>query len=157
ATLLVLVLLAGWVGNASPAQRPSPSELDAEASREVAPQVAAPATTAPEPPQLVPGQVVVILHESERLHTFPDRRVGRDLRLLDPLPELRAAVLGVPEGQENAQIAALSADARVLVAERNALLSEMMVPDDPIYKEFQWDLRKIGMEAVWEVTTGSPN
>ena len=32
-----------------------------------------------------------------------------------------------------------------------------MVPDDPIYKEFQWDLRKIGMEAVWDVTTGSPD
>lgn len=106
--------------------------------------------------ELVPGQVVVIVRETDRLDTVLDDHVGGHVRLVDTIPELRAAVLGVPDGQEAAWIAALGADPRVLVAERNALLRTLTVPDDPIYLEFQWGLRKIGMEAVWDVTTGDP-
>src|SRR5262249_4645692 len=106
---------------------------------------------------LVPGQVVVMLKEQERLDSFLDDVVGGDVRVLDTIPGLRGGVRGGRIGQEDDQIADLQADPRVKFAERNALLSAMMVPDDPIYKEFQWGLRKIGMEAVWDVTTGSPD
>jgi subtilisin family serine protease len=165
ATLLALMLVAGCVGNPSPSGRPPPSTIEqpsrtASASAPTAswtPPPAAEANAAVPDDILVPGQVVVMMKAQERLDTFLDEVVGGDIRLLDTIPELRAAVLGVPVGQENAEIADFQADPRVMVAERNALLSAMLVPDDPIYKEFQWGLRKIGMEAVWEVTTGSPD
>src|SRR5438105_2419259 len=76
---------------------------------------------------LVPGQVVLMLREQERLDTFLDELIGGDIGLKDTIPELRAAVLTVPVGQEDQQIAALKTDSRVLFAERNALLSAMMV------------------------------
>jgi subtilisin family serine protease len=162
AKLVALVLVAGFVGNVSPASRPPSSATER-------PSVAsdpASAWTPPPPDQananlpsdvLVPGQVVVMLREQESLDAFLDEVVGGDVRLKDTIPELRAAVLTVPAGQEDAQITALQADPRVKFAERNGLLNEMMVPNDPIYKEFQWGLRKIGMEPVWDVTTGSPD
>ena len=146
--LLALVLVAGCVGNPSPPGRPPPSHTRVQPGASVAQSDGV---------ELVPGQVVVLIRESERLDAFLDDRVGGDVRLLDTIPELRAAVLGVPDGQEAAWIATLGADPRVLLAERNALLRALTVPDDPIYKEFQWGLRKIGMEAVWDVTTGSPD
>src|SRR4051794_26253858 len=159
------MLVAGCVGNPSPSGRPPLSTIEqpsrtASASAPTAswtPPPAAEANAAVPDDILVPGQVVVMMKAQERLDTFLDEVVGGDIRLLDTIPELRAAVLGVPVGQENAEIADFQADPRVMVAERNALLSAMLVPDDPIYKEFQWGLRKIGMEAVWEVTTGSPD
>lgn len=157
ATLVALMLLAGCVGNA-----PAPSPAASAATRHRAatgPAVTTSEPTAPVIPDdiLVPGQVVVLLREQQPLDAFLDDAVGGDVRLLDTIPELRAAVLGVPIGDEAAWITALQADPRTLAAERNALLSAMIVPDDPIYKEFQWGLRKIGMEAVWDVTTGSPD
>ncbi len=159
ATLLALVMVAGCVGSPSPSGRPPPgspgSALRANRPATWTLPPAAEANAAVPDDVLVPGQVVVIMHEHERLDTFLDEVVGGDIKLLDTIPELRAAVLGVPTGQENAQIAAFQADPRIMVAERNALLRTMTVPDDPIYKEFQWSLRKIGMEAVWEATTGS--
>src|SRR5215207_3781577 len=161
ATLLALVLLAGCAGNPSPSGRPPPSSAAhpprANPASSWTPPPAAEANAAIPDDILVPGQVVVLLKERERLDTFLDEVVGGDIRLLDTIPELRAAVLGVPTGQEAAYIANFQTDPRVMVAERNALLSAMMVPDDPIFKEFQWGLRKIGMEPVWDVTTGSPD
>jgi subtilisin family serine protease len=141
AALLGLILAAACVSDSAP-----------EGPR----RAAAPAAGATSD-GLVPGQVVVLLRDGERLDAWLDEQVGGDVRVLDTIPELRAAVLGVPVGQEAATIAELGADPRVLAAERNALLRAMLVPDDPIYKEFQWGFRKIGMEAVWEVTTGSPD
>jgi hypothetical protein len=106
---------------------------------------------------LVPGQVVVLVREEGLLGELLDDVVGGDVRLIDTIPRLRAAVLGVPPGEEERWIADFSSDERVLVAERNAILQTLTAPDDPIYKEFQWGLRKIGMEAVWDVTIGDPN
>jgi hypothetical protein len=106
---------------------------------------------------LVPGHVVVVLAAGTSLDQFLGDHIGGDVELIDTIPELRAAVLGVPVGRELAQIGQLVRDPRVLSAERSVLLRALVVPDDPIYKEFQWGLRKIGMEAVWEVTTGDPD
>ncbi|MFN8632701.1 MAG: DUF5719 family protein [Chloroflexota bacterium] len=169
ATLVVTVLLAGCVGNAAPPRRLDEASTERATERPAARNADGPAAPARRVPSdawaspeaersgFVPGQIVVLLRDQENLDAFLDEIVGGDRELVDTIPELRAAVLGVPPGQEQAEIDALASDHRVLTAERNALLRTMMVPDDPIYKEFQWDLRKIGMEAVWEATTGSPD
>ncbi|MGE3267326.1 MAG: S8 family serine peptidase [Chloroflexota bacterium] len=100
---------------------------------------------------------MVVLDEDVSLPQYLDDTLGGDIRLVSAIPELRAAVLGVPVGQEEAEIAQLGLDSRVISAQRSAVLHTMTIPNDPIYKEFQWDLRKIGMEPVWDVTTGSPD
>ncbi len=155
--LLTLTLVLGVLATrftSPPAHEPAPE------SPALATQVSADTSTPEslvEPADLLPGQVVVLLRDGEHLDRYLDEVVGSDALLLDTIPELRAAVLGVAVGEEPAWMAALSADPRVLAAERNALLHALIIPDDPIYKEFQWGLRKIGMEGVWDVTTGSAN
>jgi len=161
ALLISLALLAGCIGNPSPPGRSAPGSSHTspppQSSAPVAASVGPDRAAEPEGSELVPGQVVVLVRENERLDEVLDDLIGGDVRLVDTIPELRAAVLGVSDGQETAWIASLGRDPRVLVAERNALLRVLTVPDDPIYKEFQWGLRKIGMESVWDVTTGDPN
>jgi subtilisin family serine protease len=116
-----------------------------------------PAASAPQPPDFVPGDVVVIAHDAEALPALLGDLGDGGFSVRYSIPELGAAVLGVTPGQEQAAIDLLSSDPRVEVAERDALLSTLTVPNDPIYKEFQWNTRKIGMESVWDVTTGSPD
>jgi len=159
ALLLSLVLMAGCVGNPAPPRGAMAGQTQAPSQAPTRPAVGPAATpdAQADDAELVPGQVVVILHETDDLGDFVDDHVGGDVGLLDTIPELRAAVLGVPAGHEAEWIGALASDPRVLFAERNALLRALTIPDDPIYKEFQWGLRKIGMESVWDVTTGNPN
>jgi subtilisin family serine protease len=146
ATLLALAVLV-----ASPAGRPVGGQ---QPGGPTPPSVTA---QAPAPPVFVPGQVVVLVRDGEDLASFLADAGAGGFGVLSTIPELRAAVLSVGEGHEDSTIALLGADPRVEVAERNALLSIMSIPNDPIYKEFQWGLRKIGMESVWDVTTGSPD
>jgi subtilisin family serine protease len=157
AILLALVVASGCVGNPSPPERPPPvsNHRGSESTRVAPPRGAR--STEPDTNDLVVGQVVVMVRETVTLSAVLDDHVGGDVTLVDTIPELRAAVLSVPAGQEDSWISTLGADPRVEFAERNALLRALTIPDDPIYKEFQWGLRKIGMEAVWDVTMGNPN
>jgi subtilisin family serine protease len=115
---------------------------------------------APAPQQagdFVPGDIVIIAHNAEALPALLSDLADGGFAIRSRIPELGAAVLGVEPGQETSTIDLLRADPRIEVAERDALLSTLTVPNDPIYKEFQWNTRKIGMESVWDVTTGSPD
>lgn len=158
AVLAALLILAACSDAGLPPGRAGLPPEQAAAVEAPVPNAAA-APVAPDGAALafVPGQVVVILRDGEPLGPFLDEIVGGDVGLIDTIPELRAGVLRVPPGTEDAAVASLAADPRVLAAERNALLRTLTIPDDPIYQEFQWGLRKIGMEAVWDVTTGSPD
>src|SRR5438128_976881 len=102
ALLMALVLAAGCVGNPGPPEfQPSASVREPSAVQPRPPATAdtdaSAANAAPELAEeakggdLVPGQVVVLLRESERLDEFLDETVGGDVRLLDTIPELRAA------------------------------------------------------------------
>jgi subtilisin family serine protease len=162
AALLSLALVGGCLGGLPAPEQPPPTHTYGSSVGERHVPAHDPTTDAgfvqkEEDFELVPGDVVVLLREDGQLDSFLDEFVGGEVHLLDTIPELRSAVLGVPPGEESAWIATLSSDPRVLVAERNALLRTLSVPDDPIYREFQWGLRKIGMEPVWDVTTGNPS
>jgi len=100
---------------------------------------------------------VVLAKQPEMLSALVRDLADGGFNVRDTIPELGAAVLRVSDGDEQATIDLLSADSRIEVAERDGLLSALTVPNDPIYKEFQWGLKKIGMETVWDVTTGSPD
>lgn len=64
--------------------------------------------------------------------------------------------LGVPAGRETEAASLLQRSPLVEWAEPDHLRSAMAIPNDQLYKQFQWNLRTIGMEQAWDITTGSP-
>lgn len=65
--------------------------------------------------------------------------------------------LAVPGGREVETASLLRHSPLVEWAEPDRLRDTMSVPNDQLYKQFQWNLRKIGMEQAWDVTTGNPS
>ncbi len=55
---------------------------------------------------------------------------------------------------EDAILDALAQDPRVEHAERMALLRATFIPDDPLYADKQWHLRRVGAERAWNYTCG---
>ncbi len=113
------------------------------------------ASTTAEPRRFVAGEVVALLHDPAAVDGFVADATLAGFETVDVLPQLAAVHLAVPAGDEQAAIASLAADPRVAHVERNAIHRAQLIPDDSIYRDYQWDMRKIGMEAVWDVTTGS--
>lgn len=105
--------------------------------------------------EFVPGEVLVKPHgacSESVLDVLPDYFVT--LRgTVDGLGVLR---LEVPVGQEMEAVRRLRESPQVEWAEPNYLRSAMAVPNDQLYRHFQWNLKKIHMEQAWDITTGSP-
>lgn len=76
------------------------------------------------------------------------------LAVLDLHPTYGTARLAVPPGREQAEIGRLAALPWVKFAELNHLAHAAGYPDDP-YIGDQWNLRRVGAAAAWDVTTGS--
>ena len=77
-----------------------------------------------------------------------------DLHVLDVQPEYGTGRLAVAPGQEQAEIARLSALPWVRYAEPNYLARAAGYPNDPYIGE-QWNIRRIGAPAAWDLTFGS--
>lgn len=119
----------------------------------------APAQVGPAPSadaEFVSGEVLVKLRDEsdEALAAF---LTGHPLGLKERLGGLGVLRLEVPEGTERDTIARLRRDALVEWAELDHLRSTLTVPSDQLYRQFQWNMRKIEAERAWEVTTGSPD
>jgi subtilisin family serine protease len=89
------------------------------------------------------------------------------LAVLDAQPEYGTARLAVPAGQEKVEIASLSALPWVKYAEPNYIAhaadpqglrkpfgSQATYPNDPYFGD-QWNLRRVGAPAAWDITLGS--
>jgi type VII secretion-associated serine protease mycosin len=79
------------------------------------------------------------------------------MAVIGAVDELGVVRLSVPPGKEADAASRLQRSPLVEWAEPDRLRSAMMVPNDQLYKQFQWNLRKIGTEQAWDVTTGSPD
>ena len=79
------------------------------------------------------------------------------ITVIGAMDELGVVRLGVPAGHEQEAVSLLRSNPLVEWAETDQLRAAMNVPNDQLYKQFQWNLRKIGMEQAWDVTTGSPD
>jgi len=110
---------------------------------------------APVEPRHMPGQAVVLLRDRATMPAYRAELEARGVHVLGAIPELGALQVAVPIGREREALAELSADPRVEQAELNGVGRSFLVPDDAIYRDLQWSLRKIGMETAWEATTGS--
>jgi hypothetical protein len=76
------------------------------------------------------------------------------LQALDVQPEYGVGRVAVALGQEQAEIARLSALPWVRYAEPNYLAHAAGYPNDPDIGE-QWNMRRIGAPAAWDLTFGS--
>jgi serine protease len=63
-------------------------------------------------------------------------------------------VADVAPSDEERILDALRADPRVEHAEPMAIFTESFVPNDPLYAEKQWHLKKVGAERAWEYACG---
>jgi subtilisin family serine protease len=118
-----------------------------------------PAQPPTDAPAFVPGVVLVRLAESDRRTTDAVQRLGVDFAALTPLSipsETGLYRLAVPNGDEKATAARLSARPDVLFAEPDFLFfAAETTPNDPHYAPYQWNLRQIRANAGWDRTTGS--
>ncbi len=74
---------------------------------------------------------------------------GRLLEQLKPLSVYRVAF---PPALADTGLDALRARTDLIKgAEVEGELDAQLVPDDPLYKQFQWNLRRIGMERAWDL------
>lgn len=76
-----------------------------------------------------------------------------ELHQIGPLPLLQ---LGLAERDVTAAMDTLSASPWVKSVARSALLSTSSTPNDPLFRDYQWDLRRLNMEAAWDITSGDP-
>ncbi len=64
--------------------------------------------------------------------------------------------LAVPAGKTEQELVSLFQDEPgVEYAQLNTICHAMMVPNDPYYSPYQWDLPKINCPAAWDISTGS--
>ena len=76
------------------------------------------------------------------------------LQVLDVQPEYGVGRVAVAPGQEQAEIARLSALPWVRYAEPNYLARAAGYPNDP-YIGDQWNMRRVSAPAAWDLTFGS--
>lgn len=140
--LVALVLVAS--APASPAG-PWPSSARAEA------------LTQPEDPSaFVAGEVLLRpAPGSEATLTAFLQSVGASV--VERLKHLGVLRLQVPPGTEREAVARLEASPLVEWAEPNYLRAKTSVPNDQLYRQYQWNLRKIEVERAWDLSTGNPD
>ncbi|HEX3245914.1 MAG TPA: S8 family peptidase [Chloroflexota bacterium] len=73
---------------------------------------------------------------------------------LHPLPLID---LVVQPGAAPTVVAMLQKRAEVEEIQRGVQLSAQIAPNDPLYRDYQWDLRRLEMESVWELAQGDPS
>jgi len=74
---------------------------------------------------------------------------GRVLEQLKPLSVYRVAL---PADQADAALTSLRAHSELVKgAEVEDEQTVQIVPNDPRYRQFQWNLRRIGMEQAWDL------
>src|SRR5689334_12565794 len=76
---------------------------------------------------------------------------------IESRPELGAQLWRVPAGREADVAARLAARWDVEYAEPDRVVRASAAATDPLYGSSQWDMRLIGLESAWEVTTGDPS
>lgn len=102
-------------------------------------------------PDVVPGQLIVTAASGggSAFQAFAADRYERATQLAPGITAVH-----VEPGQEAATAAELRARGDVATVEPNRIREFLAVPDDPLYAD-QWAHQATGIEAAWDVTTGS--
>ena len=109
-------------------------------------------------PSSVPGELL-LKQRGGSLELAPSiaLSLGYPISVKETVPGLGVLKLEVPVGREVESALQLQSDPLVEWAEPNQMAEALRIPDDPLYQQFQWNLRKILAEQAWDITTGSPD
>ena len=101
-----------------------------------------------------PGELLVKLKDpgDEALSSFLSEYPFEVKERIEGLGVVR---LEVPVGEELETASQLQSLPIVEWAEPDQLRSTQALPNDQLYRQFQWDMRKIQAERAWDITTGS--
>jgi serine protease len=145
-----LVILSAAACHTSPTDASAPTQ--AAASGEA--PTFAPAVSGDE----IPGEILVDARDDVSAGDVADlaRIAGVPLHAASSLSDAmdKFEVGEVAPADEERVLAALRADPRVENAEPMAIYTEAFVPNDPLYKEKQWHLKRVGAERAWEYACG---
>ncbi len=108
------------------------------------------------PRDFVPGELLIEAVPGVHLDVS-SLRLGYPVTEEGVVAPLGIMRLGVPVGREREIARLLRQDPRVEWCDLDYLRNVMMVPNDQLYHQFQWDLQRIHAEQAWDVTTGSPD
>lgn len=117
--------------------------------------MAQPEAENPKTAGFVPGELLVKPVEGAHLEGN-SLELGYPVRVKGSVAGLGVLRLEVPVGREMETAQRLREDPRVEWAEVDHLRDLMRVPSDQLYRQFQWDMRRIQAEQAWDVTVGSP-
>src|SRR5207248_3304962 len=86
----------------------------------------------------------------ERMRAAHTASVGG--RIVEELKPLAVYRVGFPAQTADAALASLRANQGVVKgAEPDGEQTAQIVPNDPLYRQFQWNLRRIRMEQTWDL------
>lgn len=110
-------------------------------------------------PNRIPGELLVFLKDDASIQSILRKQnAGRSaatLRYMRPLGQVHNIhALAFDESQNpNDVLLSLKALPEVLAVQYNYEVEDRNIPDDPFY-EFQWHMERIGMQEVWDASTG---
>jgi serine protease len=106
----------------------------------------------------VPGEILIDAKDDVSESDLADlaRIAGVPIRPASSLSQSmdKFEVADVGAADEERVLEALRADPRVENAEPMEVFSESWVPNDPLYAEKQWHLKRVGAERAWEYACG---
>ncbi len=108
-------------------------------------------TNTQEGPSFVPGRVLLRFRKGV---VIPALLKGFPLELA--VPDIQVYSVSVPEGQEKTWVRLFKEDPRVEYAELDHYARAYLVPNDPLWRDYQWYMQNIKAPQAWDITTGSP-
>jgi subtilisin family serine protease len=107
-------------------------------------------------PSYAPGRILVKWDRGTDHTTKLSLRDKVHASRVDVLEDLDVKVWRVPQGTEQAAVAALRNNPHVAFAERDAIVSTESVPNDPWWPN-EWGPVRVHAAQAWDTTTGSPS
>jgi serine protease len=115
-------------------------------------------TFSPPPGEEVAGEIMVDVVDDASATDLADlaRIAGASLRAASAFSDKtdKLEIADVAPADEARVLDALRADPRVEHAEPMGLLWASFVPNDPLYAEKQWHLKRVGAERAWDYSCG---
>ncbi|MCL4458475.1 MAG: S8 family serine peptidase [Chloroflexi bacterium] len=118
-------------------------------------QVRAAALKEPPPGTFVPGRIIVKFNPQANQVAQTILGMMYGLSRQETIPAIGADIYTVTPGEEKQIAKALTAYTTVQYAEPDYTLHISRTPNDPLFASYQWNLRKIGAEAAWDINQGS--
>lgn len=107
--------------------------------------------------EAVPGEMIVKLNESVPKSSGKAVSKSLGMPVLEHFEELGISRIQVPTDATVEDIKQMYGDKADFVEPNFIIRSQAITPNDQLYADYQWNMRKIGMPVAWGVSQGSSN